>query len=240
MLVWPICTNAEIVVTTDGQTVILYEDGTYLKLLSEQINRPAQKEAESLISADPKPNATVEYIDLVARLRGAVAERPDDLKGNVLLARSEVALGNYVAAYEAQERVVSLKGDNSTSKDYADLADMLILAAGGYVSPEAERVLESALSRDPQNGVAQYYIGLMMAQTGRPNVTVRLWDQLLRQSSAEASWVKPILDNIGEVADLAGVPDYTLPNISGLPIEEKNDPADLSETSEQRGTPPVE
>ena len=163
------------------------------------------------------PDVQAGYSDLVQRLRGAVAERPDDLQGHVLLARSEAALGNYVAAYSAQERVIVLRGDAATATDYADLADMMVLAAGGYVSPEAERVLETALSRDPENGIAQYYMGLMMAQTGRPDIAFRVWDRLLRASPSDAPWLPPILAQMEEMAFRAGVPEYEVPRIAGLP-----------------------
>ncbi|SHH32508.1 c-type cytochrome biogenesis protein CcmI [Marivita hallyeonensis] len=180
-------------------------------------NRPLQEEAEAQIPEVANPDVQPEYGDLVQRLRGAVAERPNDLQGHILLARSEAAMGNYVAAYEAQERVLSIKGDSSTASDYADLADMMVLAAGGYVSPEAERVLEAALARDPQNGVARYYMGLMMAQTGRPDIAFRLWDQLVRQSPADAAWMPPILAQIEDMAFRAGVSDYQVPRAAALP-----------------------
>ncbi len=180
-------------------------------------NRPSQAEAEEQIPATENAEIQPEYAALVQRLRGAVAERPNDLQGHVLLARSEAAMGNYTQAYSAQQRVLSIKGDDATGKDYADLADMMVLAAGGYVSPEAERVLEAALTRDPQNGVGQYYMGLMMAQTGRPDIAFRLWDRLLRQSPPDAAWLPPIMAQIEEMAFRAGVADYEPPRLAGMP-----------------------
>lgn len=180
-------------------------------------DRPAQAEAEAQMPATGNTEVQAEYAELVQRLRGAVAERPGDLQGHILLARSEAAMGNYVEAYSAQQQVLSIKGDDATAKDYADLADMMVLAAGGYVSPEAERVLEAALTRDPENGVAQYYMGLMMAQTGRPDMAFRLWDRLLRQSPPNAAWLPPILAQIEEMAYRAGVSDYQVPRIAGIP-----------------------
>lgn len=173
--------------------------------------RPSQQEAEAQVPPAPEPEATADYLDLVEKLRGAVAERPGDLQGMQLLARSEAALGNYTAAWQAQDRIVALKGEAATGKDFADLADMMILAAGGYVSPEAQQALEQALSRDPENGVARYYGGLMMAQTGRPDTAFRMWDQLLRQGPADAAWIPPIREQIEEMAYRAGVANYELP-----------------------------
>lgn len=196
-------------------------------------NRPSQQDAEGQMPTGANPNVQPEYTELVQRLRGAVSERPNDIQGHVLLARSEAALGNYVAAYQAQERVVAIKGDAATGSDYADLADMMVLAAGGYVSPEAERVLETALTRDPENGVAQYYMGLMMAQTGRPDIAFRLWDRLIRVSPADAVWMPPILAQMEEMAFRAGVPDYQLPRIASLPGPTAEDVEAAGEMSEE-------
>jgi len=196
-------------------------------------NRPAQAEAETQLPVGQNPDVQPEYSDLVQRLRGAVAERPGDVQGHVLLARSEAALGNYVAAYSAQERVVSLKGERATGSDYADLADMMVLAAGGYVSPEAERVLETALTRDPQNGVAQYYMGLMLAQTGRPDIAFRLWDRLVRQSRADDAWVPPIMAQIEDMAFRAGISDYQVPRIAGVSGPTADDMEAAGEMSEE-------
>lgn len=174
-------------------------------------SRPSQAEAEAGIPATQDPDVSEDYLELVQRLRGAVSERPGDIEGLTLLARSEAALGNFKAAYQAQQRIIEARGDAATARDYADLADMMILAAGGYVSPEAQRAVEAALARDPDNGVARYFAGQMMMQTGRPDIAFRTWDRLLRQSPPDAPWVAPIRAQIEELAWRAGVPDYTLP-----------------------------
>ncbi|WP_121631873.1 c-type cytochrome biogenesis protein CcmI [Tropicibacter alexandrii] len=182
-------------------------------------NRPDQASAEARVPATANPDVSEEYLDLLEKLRKAVAERPDDLQGQVLLARNEAALGNFKASYRAQARVIELKdkaGMEPTAKDFADLADMMILAAGGYVSPEAQQVLEKALALDPKNEVSRFYGGLMMAQTGRPDIGFRMWDELLRSSDPDAPWVQPIRQQIQEMAWRAGVQDYELPEARPL------------------------
>ncbi|KMK67949.1 c-type cytochrome biogenesis protein CcmI [Puniceibacterium sp. IMCC21224] len=181
-------------------------------------NRPSQIEAEGQLPPLPATDAPKEYLALVDRLRQAVEDRPDDLQGHVLLARSEATLGNFIRAYMAQERIVAIRGDDATARDYADLADMMVLAAGGYVSPEAERVLDGALSRDPNNGVARYYGGLMLQQNDRPDVAFRLWDTLLRASNPDDAWVPPITAQIGELALRAGVTGYQIPDLGGTTL----------------------
>lgn len=174
-------------------------------------NRPSQSEFEANMPAAEVADAPEDYIKLVEKLRVAVAERPDDLQGHILLASSEAALGNYKQAYEAQQQIVALRGEDATAKDYTDLADMMIIAAGGMVSPEAQAALEKALALDPKDGVARFYGGLMMAQTGRPDIAFQMWNTLLRSSAPDAPWVGPIRAQIEELAYRAGETRFQLP-----------------------------
>lgn len=176
-------------------------------------DRPSQEEVEARQPAAVPTEVPDDYQTLVERLRKAVSARPDDLQGNQLLARHEAALGNFKAARLAQARVVALRGDDVTVQELTDLADMMVIAAGGYVSPEAQAVLERALARDPQNGVGRFYAGLLMAQTGRPDRGFRLWDRLLRESAPDDPWVAPIRGQIQDLAYRAGVGDYALPQM---------------------------
>lgn len=173
-------------------------------------SRPGQAEAEAAAPARPGQTPSAEFAALMERLRGAVAERPDDLQGLRLLARNEATLGNYAAARAAQARVLELLGPDATAQDHLMLAEIMVLATNGYISPEAEAALREAVARDPGNGAAQYYLGLLRWQTGRPDLTLALWDQLLRQGPEDAPWIAPIRARIGDAARLAGV-DYTPP-----------------------------
>ncbi|TCO69797.1 c-type cytochrome biogenesis protein CcmI [Rhodovulum euryhalinum] len=171
--------------------------------------RQAQAEAEA--PPIPMPAPDPEHLKLVDRLREVVAERNDDLRGYLLLARNEAALGNFQAAYAAQSRAIELKQGRATAEDYATKADMMVLAAAGYVSPEAEDVLEDALNRDPRNGTALYYWGLMHIQTGRPDIAFRVWRELLSVSKAGDPWLEQVNKEIRDLAWYAGEDDYTPP-----------------------------
>lgn len=169
--------------------------------------RPGQSTAEAEAAAAmpfiPPPDP--EHAALVERLRRAVAERPGDERGLRLLARNEASLGNFSAAHIAQAQLLELLGENAGAADFADYGDLLILAAGGYVSPEAEAALDAALLRDPSNGAALYYTGLKYAQVGRPDLSFEIWRDLLARSGPEAPWREPIEVQIAEVAARAGV-----------------------------------
>jgi cytochrome c-type biogenesis protein CcmH len=166
--------------------------------------RPGQEAAEAQTTIRQAVPEQPEREELVARLRTIMEQRPDDPEGMGLLASNEAALGNFRAARIAQERLIELLGDEATGAHYIDLAEMMILAAGGYVSPEAEAALRRGLELAPRNGTARYYAGLMYAQQGRPDLAFPIWRNLMAESTADAPWLDPIRMQIEEVAALAG------------------------------------
>ncbi len=173
--------------------------------------RPSQTAAVAATPAPPAPtDVDPDFLDLMVKLRAAVAERPTDLRGLELLSRNEAALGNLAAAEAAQRALIAAKGAATTGQDHAALAEIMIAAAGGYVSPEAEVELIAALKLDPANPTARYFSGLLFLQAGRFDRTFALWRPLLEEGPADAPWVVAIRAQLDDVAWRAGI-NYTLP-----------------------------
>lgn len=171
-------------------------------------SRPTQQEAEERIPPQPAPEADPSYLKLVEQLRETAGARPDDAQGQALLAQHEANLGNFKAAYQAKENYIEIMSGDLDPQDYSELAELMIMATGGYVSPEAEDILMGTLSLDPRNGPARYYLGLMEGQHNRPDIAYRIWADTLRQGPAGAPWIVGIQSQIEEMAFRAGV-DYT-------------------------------
>jgi len=179
-------------------------------------NRPRQAEAEAEVgdATSRVAEADPAYVTLVDRLRDALKSRPNSLEGHVRLARAEANLGNFAAANRAQATVLRLKGAQAKFDDYRDYAELLILAAGGYVSPEAEGALTQTLKMNRRDGAARYYSGLLFFQTGRPDRAFQLWRDLLDDSNPDEPWIDPIRAQIEDAARLAGE-QYILPPAGG-------------------------
>ncbi|WP_120501971.1 c-type cytochrome biogenesis protein CcmI [Roseovarius sp. EL26] len=175
-----------------------------------------QVQAETRASLPTAPEISADYQDLIQKLRDTVAERPGDLQGLRLLVQNEATLGNLVAAHAAQAQVITVKGPQTTAEDYTLWADLMISAAGGYVSSDAEQALRLALERDPSDPRARYYLGLFLIQVDRPDSAFRLWEQLLTEGPADAQWIAPISSRIEELAWRAGV-EYKVPTTTPLP-----------------------
>ena len=166
--------------------------------------RPGQDQAEAVSPAAPSAPAP-ELLAQVETLRAAALTSPDDPTTLSALALAESGVGDMIAARMAQARLIDIKSDAATANDHAALAWMMIAAAGGYVSPEAEAVLINALEKDPANGLARYYSGLMFAQVGRPDRAFVIWKALLDDGPEDAPWIGSIRTSIGEIATNAGI-----------------------------------
>jgi len=170
-----------------------------------------QASAEALAPPVEVGEVPQEYVDLVEKLRTALADRPNDIQGLRLLALHESRLGNYVAARTSQEKLVGLLGDAASGEDYSALGEYLVFAAGGYVSPQAEEALVKALQLDPTDQRARYFSGLALAQNGRPDVAYQMWSGLLAEGPADAPWIAPIRSQMDALARAAGIDPATAP-----------------------------
>ena len=173
--------------------------------------RPSQDQAEAARGDWVAPEGTdAQTLALMDKLRAAVAGRPDDLPGHELLVENEFKLGNFVSARKAQEGVLRIKGEGASAEDWLRAAELKIYATGGVVTAAAEADLSEVLARDPQNGAARFWIGLMAAQVGRPDRAFQMWSPLLDEGPQDAPWMDPIRSQIEQIAASAGVP-YDLP-----------------------------
>ncbi|MFN4058933.1 MAG: c-type cytochrome biogenesis protein CcmI [Roseinatronobacter sp.] len=188
--------------------------------LEARRNRPSQAVLEAQFLAafpDPEPFEGRDTLEgMVAQLREALARRPDDATGFTLLAQNEARLGNMAAAIAAQVRVIEIKGDAVTAPDLAFLLDLMALATGGVVSPEAEAVIERALRLDPAEPIALYYLGRMYAQTGRPDMTFRVWRRLHEVSRRDDPWMPEIRAALPDLSRISGEPRWTLPPLPAV------------------------
>ncbi|MGB7271131.1 MAG: c-type cytochrome biogenesis protein CcmI [Albidovulum sp.] len=204
--------------------------GFYAERLT-QIEAEAEAAASGAIPQPPEPDPA--YATLMEQLRSTTAQNPDSIEGFRLLVQHETRLGNLMAAADALRHIIALQGPaQTTAFDHAQLADLYVQSAAGYVSPEAEAELAQALALSPKNGTARFYMGLMWAQTGRPDRAFSYWRPLLEEGPEDAPWIAPIRAQMPLLADAAGV-TYTPPPTASAPLALPGpDAADVAAASE--------
>ncbi|MEM7547098.1 MAG: c-type cytochrome biogenesis protein CcmI [Pseudomonadota bacterium] len=208
--------------------------------------RPGQEEAEQMMAGRAPPPATGadadEFRDLVVRLEARLAEAPNDEQGLFLYARSLMNLGRFAEAWRQFEKLIDLRDGKTDADVYAGFAEGMILAAGGYISPEAEAGLLQVLKRDPTNPSARYYLGRLHAQQGEPQLAETIWMTLLEESDPNAPWIAPIRQEMAQLglgprdqAGLSGPTQAEMDAASNIPPEERQAMiADMVQRSEER------
>jgi len=152
-----------------------------LPLAERASQRPSQEEAETTLAqidntdnglpditqVDPK------HLALVEQLKEVLADRPNDLVGHRMLADNLAQVGQFTEARVAQANVMRILGDTATAEDYSAYAEIMIVAANWYVSPQAETALVNALEADESDPRARYYAGILMMQRRSRNRYIR-------------------------------------------------------------------
>ena len=171
--------------------------------------RLTQTEAEELAPAEAPagrpsevPAELQEYAALIERLEKVMESREGDAQGLELLANGYMRLGRYSEAWRAYHELIDALGERAKAEHYAAMAESMVLAAGGYVSPDAERALDTALERAPELPVARYYDALAMAQAGQIDRAIDVWEKLKGETPPDAPWMAFLDRTIAEARAL--------------------------------------
>ena len=194
-------------------------------------NSLSQLDAEALAPTNLVTQDTA-YINLVKDLRNALKLRPDDIQGLELLAKSESRIKNYSAAHIAQKNILQLKGAKATAVEWYAYADLLIMAADGYISTVAEEALRQALMLNPENKLALFRMGIYFDQIGRPDRTFALWRKLLESGPESAPYIPLIRRTIEDLALVAGV-NYEPPEPKGPTTDDISNALELTDKERQ-------
>ena len=149
-------------------------------------------------SDTPQAHADADMETLVARLAERMKDRPDDPRGWRLLARSLASLGRHEEAARAYGRAASLLPADAGLR--ALRGEALAAAAAGTVTEEAERDFAAAVSIDPGEPRARFYLGLAALQRGDREAALARWRALEADSPEDAEWLPMLRRRIAGLA----------------------------------------
>ena len=198
-----------------------------------RLNRPSQAAMQAAAPPLPLVEVSAEDQRTFDQLRQIVPNRPNDQDGWRLLALHEGNLRNFGAAAAAQAHLVGLLGDDVVTEELVYLADMLVAAAGGLVSSEAEAVADQIMARDPKNPAGLYYKGAVYYQTDRADIAFRLWRGIVAEGDPSSFHVSAARSQIQDAAFLAGEDKYTVPPAAGPTAQDIENASDMSPEDRQ-------
>jgi cytochrome c-type biogenesis protein CcmH len=129
---------------------------------------------EARMSAPP---AQQDFAAVVAKMEAHLAAHPEDGRALELMAPVYLRLGRYDEAVKARAQALKILGE--TPDRLVKYAEALSYANDGMVSSEAVDQLERALSLDPKNLQARYFLGLAAAQHEDKAKAREVWAALL-------------------------------------------------------------
>lgn len=123
------------------------------------------------LGADNVSDAQVE--ELIKKLAAAMEQKPDDLAGWTLLARTYAVLQRFPEASKAYARATVLAPDDAQL--LADHADVLAMQQGQKISGEPARLVTRALQIDPKNLKALALAGGAAYEAGQYPQAIEYW-----------------------------------------------------------------
>jgi cytochrome c-type biogenesis protein CcmH len=166
---------------------------------------------------------------IIGRLAKAMRQHPDDPRGWALLGQAYITAHDPDDAASAFARAIdaAAKQGRRYSFLYSAYGEALAQGAAGAVTPDAETAFKVALTLDPKDQAARYYLGLAAAANGNATQALAYWRDLLADVPANSPLHAELVDRIARLTAAGNGP---APNIQamveGLAARLKADPSD--------------
>jgi cytochrome c-type biogenesis protein CcmH len=143
----------------------------------------------------------------VAEVEAYLKNNPANGRGWEVLAPVYLRLGRFDDAVEARRKALELLGP--TAARLGDLGEAIVMASNGAVTPEAKSLFERAGATDPDDVMAEYYLGLSAKQEGRRDEALKRWTALVSKAREGAPWLPLVKNALARIDEKA--PTFVLP-----------------------------
>jgi cytochrome c-type biogenesis protein CcmH len=155
----------------------------------------------------------------VAEVETYLESNPKNGRGWELLAPVYLRLGRFDDAVRARRNALEIFGPDAAR--LGDLGEAIIMASNGVVTPEAKGLFERANAAEPDDVMAQYYLGLSAKQEGRRDEAVQRWTALVSSAREGAEWL-PLVKNALARVDEKGASVAAAPPSAAVAPPEHN------------------
>jgi len=157
------------------------------------VGAPAAIERGGSGAAAPATSDRAKLAAAAEQLKARLQQEPGHVEGWVLLARTFASLERYPEARTAYSQAIALAPKEP--RLHAELGELLVLAAGGGVTAEAEAEFAKA-GDDPR---ARFYGAEAALQRGDREAAKATLRTLLATAPAEAPWRKVVQERLAEI-----------------------------------------
>jgi cytochrome c-type biogenesis protein CcmH len=133
----------------------------------------------------------------VAEVETYMESNPRNGRGWELLAPVYLRLGRFDDAVRARRNALEIFGPDAAH--LGDLGEAMVMASNGVVTAEAKSLFERANAADPEDVMAQYYLGLSAKQDGRRDEAEKRWRALVSRDGEGAEWLPLVKDALARI-----------------------------------------
>lgn len=170
------------------------------------VGTPAATDPKVMAAATAQPGDH-QIEEMVVVLEQKMKERPDDVQGWSLLARSFAATGKMPKALEAYAHLMKIAPNDASV--LADYADALAASRGRNLAGEPTQLVMRALEADPRHTKALALAGTAKLNSGDFAASIGYWERLhavMQPGSDDANEVRNIIEDVRSRAAAAGKP----------------------------------
>jgi cytochrome c-type biogenesis protein CcmH len=153
----------------------------------------------------------------VAEVENYLESNPKNGRGWELLAPVYLRLGRFDDAVRARRNALEIFGPDAAR--LGDLGEAIIMASGGVVTQEAKDLFTRAEAADPEDVMAQYYLGLSAKQEGRRDEAVKRWTALVSTAREGAEWLPLVKNALARIDDKGPSVAVAAPSAAVAPPE---------------------
>jgi cytochrome c-type biogenesis protein CcmH len=148
-------------------------------------------------SASASPQADVDT--MITRLEAKLKTDPNDAEAWRMLGWSFFETGRFAESATAYKKAAQLAPGNA--EYWSSLGEALVLAGDGRSIPrDASDAFRRAVTLDPKDSRARYFLGVEMDMAGRRREAIDAWFALLKDAPAGAPWAADVRRAIEQVA----------------------------------------
>jgi cytochrome c-type biogenesis protein CcmH len=188
--------------------------------LYARLGQPAMPD-EPLAGRKVAPQSNGEIEAAVAAVEARLIAKPDDGKGWAVIAPVYMRLERYADAAHAYAEALRLLGEDPMRR--SAYGEALVAAAGGVVTDEARQAFDRALTEQPGQPQARFYVALAAEQDGKKADAARDYQSLLADAPPDAPWRSVVNAHLAALKGApapaegaAAIPEAQRPMIEGM------------------------
>ena len=227
-------------IVTLGGTALYMKIGRPDVPASPALARSASGGAPSAPGSEGHPQGDVTA--MIAQLEAQMQQTPNNPEGWRMLGWSYLQTGRPADAASAYGKAAAL--DPNNPEYLSAQGEATVLAAQGAVTPAAQAIFRKALTVDPADPRARYYLAVGKDQRGERDAAMDDWIALIRSAPTDAPWAAEVRVFVERVAaerkiDISGrlppAPSASAPDVPRGPTADQMAAAqNMSEADRQQ------